>query len=201
MCRYELPCLYERIHSVMQERQLSAPLAMEIVARAIADDPAESQRWIRGMGKTFVELAEAQVWAKGGSHKLPFRCNGDVPVAAQEVTTTSAATPAQAVGVSWRERVNPLDLWMPVGESGKRKRLGDFSRADVVYMQSYYTAAGRRLVDEGRKWGAVAAQMTDRERLEDAIGRIAQRAPDDCPKKLLGVGKFLTESADQKAIA
>lgn len=176
MCRYELPCLYERIRTVMRAEKCSVERAVEQVYAAIAADPAELQRWWEGMGVALLKLAEAKVWDMGGPDHLKPRCEDPgvvVPVRAPEPAARS-----------WREKVNPLNIPIPVGATGVTKRLGAFTREDLVLMRDYYLERGRKMIAEGEKWGAVAERMGEDETLEQALPRLMEEDQDLLPEKL-----------------
>ncbi len=61
---------------------------------------------------------------------------------------------------------------LPVGSTGIRKRVGDFTREDTFAFGAHLRAKGHQLLDEAEKWTAAAEQMEEGETLEQALPRI-----------------------------
>lgn len=74
---------------------------------------------------------------------------------------------------SWREKVsNPMDITMPVGRSGVVKRVGDFTKDDVLLVAAAYTEKAFEAASAAEAWTGFAAKMEAGETIESASARL-----------------------------
>lgn len=179
---YTLEALYDRIRKAMFAEKCTVNDAILAVHKEIGQDPEEVVKWWTALGPWWLKMAEDEVWKRGGPSKL----KGYVP---QAPAATSGSAPRPLTGrsvtprPSWRANVNPLDMVLPVGDTGEKKRLGSFTRTDMLAMRDHYRTKGRQLIEEGDRWEGVAEQMGDDQVLEDVIEQL-QSAEGILPTKL-----------------
>lgn len=74
-------------------------------------------------------------------------------------------------GTSWREKVDPLQVSMPVGNTGVRKPLGDFTREDVLQVRESYLGRARAAEETAEAWHRIAQRMGE----GDTLRHVAER--------------------------
>lgn len=175
MDNYTPDALIERIRKVMITRRCTSDDAVRAVVAEIAQRPEELTRWWTVLGPWWVDRTQKELGEMGVL----------VPKSGQELPAPVAASPQVGrARPSWRENVDPLELVLPVGATGVRKRIGDFTRADMLAMRDFYHAKGRQLTEEGDRWGEFAYRMREDETLESAIGRVSAEERGLLPAKL-----------------
>lgn len=170
--------LFNRIRAVMLRDRCAEETAVAAVFAEIRGNPGELEHWFEALGAFWLQSTAQWVWNQGGPDKLGIRM-GAPPAAAPPLP----APASPAVVQSWREQVDPLDLVIPI--NGRKKRLGSFSRADVLELASFYLAKGQKMIDEGKRWAGLAEVMTEGETLEVAMGRVEIEG--ELPGKLRGL--------------
>lgn len=184
--QYTADTLYGRIREVMREKQCDERAAVAFIHDELSKKPEELKEWWSVLGTWWLHAMTQEIWNNGGPHRLQMMW--PVPTTVSDPTPTaeaSAPTNPSSRSASWRANVNPMDIELPVGKTGVRKRIGDFTRADVLTMRDYYHAQGRRLIAEGDRWGTFAEQMKDAEVLEQAMRRVsAEEDEGKLPKPL-----------------
>ncbi len=183
---YTIPTLYERIRRVMTTRGIPADQAIPIVHAELAHDPAELVRCWSSLGAVFLKLLEEEIWRQGGPTKMRVPTPvGPLPPLPSASAMVPAAPRSRTVRASsWRDAASPLDMLMPVGATGVKKRLGDFNREDVLAVAEHYTANGRKMMEAGQAWTRTAERMEEGETLERALQRIPVEERGDLPVKL-----------------
>jgi hypothetical protein len=177
MCSYQLPCLYEMIRTVMVKEQVPEAEAIRRVCAAIAENPQELKRWWEAMGELWLRETVEEVYDRyGGPHKLTPRCQNPAPLPKPAVE--------RAPRRDWKTEVKPLDVKYPVGATGRIKRLGAWTQADMMEQCEYFHAKAKRLRDEGDRWAATAERMQEEETLEVALQRFTEEDRAVLPERL-----------------
>lgn len=70
---------------------------------------------------------------------------------------------------------NPMDCLVPVANTGTRKRLGDFTKADVNRVWRYYRVHRETYQTKERAWKRVHDRMNEDETLEAAQSRFSEK--------------------------
>lgn len=152
--------LHRRIILAAQQSRGDMDAAVRSVADEIAADPEELRGWWRVLGPWWVDVAQRQMV---GREPAPIP---DTPLTRPE----RVVIPRNQRRSRW-DLGNPLDLVLPVGGTDEVKRLGDFTRGDLLRTRDYYVRRGRQIVTEGEAWGATAELVAADETLEQAYNR------------------------------
>lgn len=121
--------------------------------------------------------------AEGGDHPPPDTRAGREPAPGGEITDSPAGeaamratTPNPEAPPARRAKyaafhAQPFDVVVPVGNTGGRKRLGDFTQQDAITVRNMYRATSESCAAKAKLWGRVARAIGD-DTLEQAWARI-----------------------------
>lgn len=180
--RYTPDGMYALIQRVMRDKTIPADEAIPFVVADLASDPDELVRWWKALGTFWLKATESAHWGDTPTTAVMGRWApaAPAPAPATSPTPTSKAEAEEEKPEielkpkrgSWREGVTTLDLVLPVGSTGELKRLGSWTRADVLANRAMYIERGQKLIEDGERWGRLGELMEPDEMLEHVLLRV-----------------------------
>lgn len=153
------------VRELMDDEDLTLDQAVAKVHKKIRSNGLKN--WWDGIGEWAIREAERDLLR---SKSMPARRRGPQGFGSKPAPTNK----------SWRERYENdpdlvWDLEFPVGQTGQRKRLGDFTRLDIFAVRDFYIGMADTMRFRGEYWGRIGEAMQEGETLEEAheAGRVA----------------------------
>jgi hypothetical protein len=158
------------IRRIMQGSGRPVQGAIAEIHAHLAAHPDELLQWWDQLGVFWLKQSEGYVWRKYGVD-IP-----DEPLESshQEVAPPTTAAPRpRNQKPDWLSRsgINPMDIPVPIGASGVRKRIGDWTGPDAFAHAEFFHMQGTTMLAESAIWRRIGERLGD-ETLESALVRL-----------------------------
>lgn len=170
-----MPVDPERLYARIRDRARSEgdlDAALSAVAAEIAPDREQLRAMWDLFGAWWLQQTYRELSARcGGVGASPALRAGAFPVEATEgspaVVERARRGQPMMRSPSWRTRVDPLEMELPVGDTGVRKKLGDFTAQDALAVREAYIARARGMEALARRWQEIATRLGEERLLRE----------------------------------